>query len=306
MTTNNRFSRRPTSASAAAVTGAASAPATEEVVNQAAPEHEEVVETPVDETDVITGTDADVPSDETEGDDYEDEVEEQEEQPAESAQQVTTPAPRPFRRPSAAVQQQAQDDSGEETEEVSRKPLVQINRGSARKEKETTQKPTSLVSLFTVKRGAAKKEFEPAKPGEYMTAGEFKSRFFEKFRALPDMQDIQKSDTDKILKFAMDYFVDTVMEHPLKVGPFLINHKKVPARFHAAPISPNVTFIPEHEIITTRVNKTELLNQLDKTVLVPDGNGSYTACSIAEDGSLVADADRNVITENYLASKADK
>ena len=304
--TTNRFSRRPTTA-ATTTTAAETSAATDEVVTQET--LVDGVSDPVDETTVPGGAETEIIDDseelEEDGENVEGDDDEavQEEQAPEAAPQQSTPATRNFRRPSAAAVQEQQDASGEETE-TTRKPLVQINRGAARKEKETTQKPTSLVSLFAVRRGVPKKEFEPAKEGEYITAGEFKSQFFEKFRALPNMQDIQKSDTDKILKTAVDHIVDTVLMHSIKLGPFLFSHKNVPARFHAAPISPNVTFIPEHEIVTTRVNKSELMGQLDKTVLVPDGNGGFTACSIAEDGSLVADADRNVIAENYLASKA--
>ena len=319
--TINRFSRRPqattstaTEEVAAEVVAEQQAPVVEQaaaaapIAEAAAP----VATDPVEEEDA----DADLPLEEDYEEELEEEGDDEQELVEEAAPVVETPAAAPaarqFRRGAAAQAAastapaaDAEQEQEEEEENTGRKSLVTL--GRTRREKPVAQQPrqSSLVSIGVVKRNAPK-EHRPAEPGQRITNNEMKQRYLEALRNVPGLEGIQKADSDKLFKLTVDFlFKDVLLVHPAKLGDFLFTHKAVPARHHAAPISPNVTFIPDHEIIVCRVNKTELNGELDKTILVPSGD-TYIPCFMNEAGELVQDDDRAAIVENYLALKAAK
>ena len=319
MSTVNRFARRP-QAQATTTTPAADAAATEQVV-AAAVETEQQAADPVVETQaaapVIDETDADIPEEELleeelddeqeleEEQDDEQELEEEQEVQAAPAQQA--PARQIRRGPAVTIQQApaADAEEQEEEQESGRTPLVTINRARKEKAAPTTTRMSPLVSINVVKRNPPK-EHRPAAPGQRITSNELKQRYLETLRQVPGLEDIQKADSDKLLKLTTDFlFNDIIMKHPVKLANALFSHKTVPARYHAAPISPNVTFIPENEIIVCRIAKTELEGNLDKTILVPSGD-TYIPCFLNEAGDLVQDDDRMAIVDAYLAQKAAK
>lgn len=303
MSTVNRFARRP-QAQATTTTPAADAAATEQVV-AAAVETEQQAADPVVETQaaapVVDETDADIPEEELLEEELDDEQELEEvqddEQELEEEQEVqAAPAQQ---APAADAEEQ------EEEQESGRTPLVTINRARKEKAAPTTTRMSPLVSINVVKRNPPK-EHRPAAPGQRITSNELKQRYLETLRQVPGLEDIQKADSDKLLKLTTDFlFNDIIMKHPVKLANALFSHKTVPARYHAAPISPNVTFIPENEIIVCRIAKTELEGNLDKTILVPSGD-TYIPCFLNEAGDLVQDDDRMAIVDAYLAQKAAK
>lgn len=321
MSTVNRFARRPQAQAATTVTQAADTAATEQVT-AAAVETEQQVADPVVETQtaapVVEETDADVPEQELvdeleEEQDLVDDLEEEQddEQELEEEPEVApvqqAPARQIRRGPAAPVQQAPAADAEvqEEEQETGRTPLVTINRARKEKAAPTTNRMSSLVSINVVKRNPPK-EHRPAAPGQRITSNELKQRYLETLRQVPGLEDIQKADSDKLLKLTTDFlFNDIIMKHPVKLGNALFSHKTVPARYHAAPISPNVTFIPDNEIIVCRIPKTELEGNLDKTILVPSGD-TYIPCFLNEAGDLVQDDDRMAIVDAYLAQKAAK
>lgn len=320
--TINRFSRRPQATTSTAteevagteVAAEQQAPAVEQVTAATAPVAETAAPVVADQVEEEEeDLDADVPVDE----DYEEESDDEQElveEPEATAPVVETapaaaPAARTFRR---GVQAQAQQTPAvdaeaeeEQEEETGRKSLVTL--GRTRREKPVAQqtRQSPLVSIGVVKRNAPK-EHRPAEPGQRITNNEMKQRYLEALRNVPGLEGIQKADSDKLFKLTVDFlFKDILLVHPAKLGDFLFTHKAVPARYHAAPISPNVTFIPDNEIIVCRVSKSELNGEMDKTILVPSGD-TFIPCFMNEAGELVQDDDRAAIVENYLALKAAK